>query len=105
MIRVPIHTYSDGCTCQIDQADCCLGNYEDEADAARAYDTVARVLGRTEFLNFLNPKEIIGRRSDSSDQKVAEAVQVLGSTSAAAPDGPVTQPTLPTHHVLRLLNY
>ena len=90
----------DGCTCQIDQDYCCLGNYEVEADAARAYDTVARVLGRTESLNFLNLKEIVGGRSDSSDQRVTDAVQVLGSTSTAARDIPITQPTLPTHHMI-----
>ena len=50
-------------------------NYNDEADAARAFDRVARVLGRP--LNFPeeDESEIIGPRSEGADQAVAEAVK------------------------------
>ena len=63
-----------------------LGSYDDEADAARAFDRVASVLGRT--LNFPegNESEIIGPRSEGADQAVAEAVQAaetfMGSDKA-----------------------
>ena len=52
-----------------------LGYYDDEADAARAFDRVARVLGR--LLNFPeeNESEIVGARSEGADQAVATAVE------------------------------
>ena len=52
-----------------------LGNYDDEANAARAYDRVARVLGRP--LNFPeeNESQIVGLRSEGADQAVATAVE------------------------------
>ena len=52
-----------------------LGTYDDEADAARAFDRVASVLGRP--LNFLeeNESEIVGPRTEGADQAVAEAVK------------------------------
>ena len=52
-----------------------LGNYDDEADAARAFDRVARVLGRR--LNFPedDESEIVGPRSEGADQAVATAVE------------------------------
>ena len=52
-----------------------LGTYDDEADAARAFDRVANVLNRA--LNFPeeDESEIIGPRSECADQAVAEAVQ------------------------------
>ena len=50
-----------------------LGTYDDEADAARAYDRVARVLGRP--LNFPeeNESQIVGPRSEGADQAVVTA--------------------------------
>ena len=52
-----------------------LGSYDDEADAARAFDRVARVLGRS--LNFPedDESEIVGPRSEAADQAVATAVE------------------------------
>ena len=52
-----------------------LGNYDDEADAARAFDRVARVLGRP--LNFPEDDEsdIVGPRSEGADQAVATAME------------------------------
>ena len=49
--------------------------YDDEADAARAYDKVARVLGRP--LNFPEDDEsqIVGPRSEGADQAVVTAVE------------------------------
>ena len=63
-----------------------LGMYDDEADAARAFDRVASVLGRP--LNFPeeNESEIVGPSSEGADQVVAEAVQAaetfLGTNKA-----------------------
>ena len=60
---------------QIDGKKHYLGNYVDEADAARAFDRVARVLGRP--LNFPEDDEsdIVGLRSEGADQAVAAAVE------------------------------
>ena len=57
----------------------CLGNYDDEADAARAFDRVARVLGRR--LNFPedDESEIVGPRSEGADQAVATAMEAAKS--------------------------
>ena len=53
----------------------CLGTYELEEDAARAFDKVARILGRG--LNF--PKsdalDINGPRTEGADEAVAVAVE------------------------------
>ena len=63
------------CSLQIDGQRYQLGTYDDEADAARAFDRVASILGRP--LNFLeeDESEIVGPRSEGADQAVAEAVQ------------------------------
>ena len=64
-----------------------LGTYDDEADAARAFDRVARVLGRP--LNFPedDESEIVGPRSEGADQAVATAVEAaktfLGTSDKA----------------------
>ena len=52
-----------------------LGSFDDEADAARAFDRVARVLGRS--LNFAGNDgvEVVGPRSEGADQLVADAVE------------------------------
>ena len=63
------------CSSQIDGKDYHLGLYDDEADAARAFDRVASVLGRP--LNFPEEEEseIIGPSSEGADQAVGEAVK------------------------------
>ena len=60
---------------QIDEKERYLGIYDDEADAARAFDRVARVFGRP--LNFPEDKdsEIVGPRSEGADQAVAAAME------------------------------
>jgi hypothetical protein len=64
-----------------------LGNYDDEADAARAFDRVARVLGRP--LNFPedDESEIVGPRSEGADQAVTAAMEAaktfLGTSDKA----------------------
>ena len=63
------------CSSQIDGKDYHLGLYDDEADAARAFDRVASVLGRP--LNFPEEDEsdIVGPRTEGADQAVAEVVK------------------------------
>ena len=63
------------CSLQVHGEKYYLGTYDDEADAARAFDRVASVLGRP--LNFPegNESEIVGPRSEGADQAVAEAVK------------------------------
>mgnify|MGYP001456849262 CR=1 FL=1 len=60
---------------QIDEKRHYLGLYDDQADAARAFDRVARVLGRP--LNFPEDDEwdIDGPRSEGADQAVATAMK------------------------------
>ena len=63
-----------------------LGTYDDEADAARAFDRVARVLCRP--LNFPEDDEsdIVGPRSEGANQAVAAAMEaaktLLGTDKA-----------------------
>ena len=52
-----------------------LGNYDDEADAARAFDRVARVLGRRLNLPEDDESDIVGPRSEGADEAVAAAVE------------------------------
>ena len=72
---------------QIDGKRHYLGTYDDEADTARAFDKVARVLGRP--LNFPeeNESEVVGPRSEGADQAVATAVEAaetfLGASDKA----------------------
>ena len=60
---------------QIDGKMHSLGMYDDEADAARAFDRVASVLGRPLNFSEEDESEIIGWSSKGADQAVAEAVQ------------------------------
>ena len=56
-----------------------LGNYDDEADAARAFDRVARVLGRRPNFPEDDESDIVGPRSEGADQAVATALQAAKS--------------------------
>ena len=60
---------------QIDGKKRYLGSYDDEADAARAFDRIARVLGRP--LNFPedDESEIVGPRSQGADRAVTTAME------------------------------
>ena len=66
-----------------------LGTYELEEDAARAYDKVARILGRSDLnrldLNFPNSDglEINGPRSEGADEALAAAVEDARTFAAA----------------------
>ena len=64
-------------TSQFDVKRWSLGNYEIEKDAARAYDEVARALGRP--LNFAKPGKIIGQTSKGADKRVADAVKAANA--------------------------
>ena len=61
-----------------------LGTYELKEDAARAYDQVAGILGRSDP-NFPNSDtlEIKGPRSDGADKAVAAAVEAARAFVAA----------------------
>ena len=61
-----------------------LGSYELQEDAARAFDKVARTLGRSR-LNFPNSDalEITGPRSEGADEAVAVAVEAAKAFVAA----------------------
>jgi len=61
-----------------------LGSYELQEDAARAFDKVARILGRSD-LNFPNSyaAEINGPRSEGADKAVAAAVEAASTYVAA----------------------
>ena len=64
------------CASQFGGKDRALGTYEFEEDAARAFDKVARILGRSD-LNFPNSDalEIHGSMSEGADKAVAAAVE------------------------------
>ena len=72
-----------------------LGTYELEEDAARAFDKVARILGRS-GLNFQNSYEleIHGPRSEAADKAVAAAVEAASTFVAA--NGKVSQTSIYT---------
>ena len=52
-----------------------LGTYDDEADAARAFDRVARVLGRPVNFPEDDDSDIDGPRSEGADQAVVTAME------------------------------
>ena len=62
------------CSSQIDGKMYHLGTYENQADAARAFDRVASVLGRPLNLPEEDESEIVGPSSEGAEQAVAEAV-------------------------------
>ena len=70
------HTASFAYSSQIGNKYKSLGTYELEEDAARAFDKVTRILGRS-GLNFPNSDglEITGPRSKYADEAVAAAVE------------------------------
>ena len=63
------------CSLQIDGKMRNLGHFDDEENAARAFDRLARVLGRP--LNFPEDDEsdIVGPRSEGADQAVTAAME------------------------------
>ena len=63
------------CSLQIGGTDWRLGTYEDQADAARTFDSVARILGQP--LNFPDDDAGLtaGPKSAKAGQAVADAVQ------------------------------
>ena len=63
------------CSSQIDGKIHHLGTYDDEADAARAFDRVASALGRPQNFPEEDESETIGPSSEGADQAVAEAVK------------------------------
>ena len=64
-----------------------------EEDAARAYDKVARILGRG-GLNFMDSEslEITGPRSKGADEAVAAAVEAARASVAAGGNKEVREP-------------
>ena len=64
-----------------------LGTYDDEADAARAFDRVARVLGRRPNFPEDDESQIVGPRSEGADQAVTTAMEAaktfLGASNKA----------------------
>ena len=64
-----------GCSLQIGRKNYRLGTYDDEADAARAFDRVARLLGRPLNLPEEDESETIGPSSEGADQAVSEAIK------------------------------
>ena len=63
------------CSFQIDGKMRNLGSYDDEADAARAFDRVARSLYRPLNFSDTDPLEVAGPKSEGADQAVADAVE------------------------------
>ena len=63
------------CSLQIDGKKYYLGSYDGEADAARAFDRVASVLGRPRNFPEEDEPEVLGLSSKRADQAVAEAVK------------------------------
>ena len=72
------------CSSQFGSKTRALGTYEFEEDAARTYDKVARILGRSD-LNFPNSDalKIHGWRSEGADKAVAAAVEDVRAFVAA----------------------
>ena len=75
------------CSSQFGAQHRALGTYELQEDAARAYDKVARTLGRS-GLNFPNSDalEITGPKSEGADKTVAAAVEAARTFLAAGGD-------------------
>ena len=65
------------CVAQIDGKTWNLGCYEVEADAARVYDKVASILGRS--TNFSKPEKIYGQRTPGADDCITKAVEAANA--------------------------
>ena len=63
------------CSFQINEKTHNLGSYDDEADAARAFDRVARSLYRPLNFSDTDPLEVAGPKSEGADQAVTNAME------------------------------
>ena len=74
-----------------------LDTYDDEADAARAFDRVARVLGRPVNFSEDEESEIVGPRSEGADQAVATAMEAAKTFLGTDKAKKAAQPAAEVH--------